>query len=110
MLSVITKGAPYRVVRHSPTATGRPAQDRLLVTRSGLPSRRGCVFTCAIGYAANIFRSRQEPELLAYFYDPGGNISAEQLQQLLIADDDADLVAAYVLFFETRGYRIHTAY
>lgn len=37
-------------------------------------------------------------------------MSAEQLQRLLIADDDADLVAAYVLFFESRGYRVHTAY
>ncbi|MBK5121993.1 response regulator [Burkholderia sp. R-69980] len=36
-------------------------------------------------------------------------MSTGKAERLLIADDDPDLVEAYVLFFETYGYAIQTA-
>jgi DNA-binding response OmpR family regulator len=33
-----------------------------------------------------------------------------EAERLLIADDDADLLAAYVLFFDSHGYAIKTAH
>jgi DNA-binding response OmpR family regulator len=36
-------------------------------------------------------------------------MSTSKAERLLIADDDANLLAAYVLFFEAYGYTIQTA-